>query len=318
MSTVALDRVSATYGANRVLTEVSVEAAHGELLALLGPSGSGKTTALKAIAGLLEPEAGVVRIDGQSMAGVPAEKRSAAMVFQKPLLFPYMNVRENVAFGLKMRKVSAAETDARVRRAIELVQLTGFEKRRPSELSGGQEQRVALARALVIEPKVLLLDEPFSALDEGLRAEMARLVLILQKLLNITTVFVTHNQEEAAGLADRIGLLLEGRLVQVGAPREFYTKPASLEVARFFGWQTVVRGERLLAFRPERARVAATGDGVDVTVERVLDLGTSVRYAVKTERGELIEIEQESAPVVAGGKGVLVIDAEWAVEFGRG
>jgi ABC-type Fe3+/spermidine/putrescine transport system ATPase subunit len=320
-----LEGVSAGYGRGRVIADFSLTAAPGELVALLGPSGSGKTTILKLVAGLMEPEAGEIRFDTQSMTGIPAEKRGAAMVFQKPLLFPYLNVRENVAFGLKMRKAPDAEIRMRVQKALELVQLQGFESRRPNELSGGQEQRVALARALVIEPRVLLLDEPFSALDQNLRIEMARLVRGVQKLLKITTLFVTHNQEEAAALADRTGLLLDGRLEQAGTTREFYTAPRTLRVARFFGWQTVTgAGGSVIAFRQEHARLERAVPAAQsefrrlVVVENATDLGTRIRYLLKTQSGETVEIEDSAAapdPLTAGSEAVLCIREDLARMF---
>ncbi|HTM50571.1 MAG TPA: ABC transporter ATP-binding protein [Bryobacteraceae bacterium] len=297
----ALEAVSAGYGRGRVIADFTLTVERGELVALLGPSGSGKTTVLKLVAGLMAPDSGDILFDGKSVTGLPPEKRSAAMVFQKPLLFPYLNVRENVAFGLKMRKTPEAEMRERVGRALELVQLSGLETRRPGELSGGQEQRVSLARALVIEPNVLLLDEPFSALDQNLRMEMARLVRSVQRMLRITTLFVTHNQEEAAALADRAGLLLDGRLEQAGPTREFYTAPRTLRAARFFGWQALAGpGRRVIAFRQEHARLRPLGVEPApetefqriVTVETAADLGTRMRYAVRTQSGETVEMEE--------------------------
>jgi ABC-type Fe3+/spermidine/putrescine transport system ATPase subunit len=327
---VALERVSAGYGAARVLDGLSLEVEAGELLALLGPSGCGKTTALRVIAGLLKPAGGVVKFGGEVMNKVPAERRGAAMVFQKPLLFPYLTVAENVAFGLKMRKVRAGEIGERVAESLRLVQLDGYERRKPQELSGGQEQRVALARALVTRPRVLLLDEPFSALDESLRGEMRALVRDLQRRLKITTVFVTHDQAEAASLADRVALLLDGRLEQLGAPRDFYTAPRTPRAARFFGW-AVVEGERqggelatpagrftlpasppsaqgggrlALAFRPEAVRAVKPRDGaapppineLAARVEAVLDLGPRLRVTVSLLSGERLELELEPTP----------------------
>ncbi len=250
------------------------------------------------------------------------------MVFQKPLLFPYLSVRENVAFGLKMRKTPDPEIRARVAKALELVQLAGFDSRRPNELSGGQEQRVALARALVIEPKILLLDEPFSALDQNLRIEMARLVRGVQKLLKITTLFVTHNQEEAAALADRTGLLLAGRLEQLGSTREFYTAPRTLEAARFFGWQTLSAGEaRVIAFRQEHARIEGIGSAGSiesefrriVTVENATDLGTRMRYLLRTQAGEAVEVEDSATadPLTAGARAMLCLEEDLTREFSR-
>ena len=215
----------------------------GRCSALLGPSGCGKTTALKVIAGLVPVESGDVWFGDERMTDVPAERRSVAVVFQKPLLFPHMSVAENVGFGLAMRGWSAQRRRGPVDEMLRLVQLDGFGPRRPKELSGGQEQRVALARALVTEPRLLLLDEPLSALDENLRVEMRGLIRDLQRRLGITTLFVTHDQREAADMADQVVLMLEGRVAQSGPARDFYTRPASEAVARFFGW-TVIAGHR--------------------------------------------------------------------------
>ena len=214
----------------------------GELVCLLGPSGCGKTTILKAIAGLLTPSVGDIRMNGKSLAGVPTEKRSIGMVFQKPLLFPHLDVGGNVGFGLRMRGLDPKVIRERVRRILRLVQLEGMESRKVNEISGGQSQRVGLARALVIEPQVWLLDEPLSQLDANLREEMRELIRSIQSDLGITTLFVTHDQEEAVVLGDRIGLVLGGRLHQIGAPRQLLEEPATLEVARFFGGHNQVPG----------------------------------------------------------------------------
>jgi putative spermidine/putrescine transport system ATP-binding protein len=324
MTTLHIDRISAHYGTTRVLRDVSLDVSDGEFVALLGPSGCGKTTILKIIAGLIQPVSGDVRFNGESVLPVAAERRGAVMVFQKPLLFPHLTVAENVAFGLKMRKVPKAETQRRVTEALRLVQLEGYEKRKPNELSGGQEQRVSLARALVTEPRVLLLDEPFSALDETLRAEMRELVRELQRRLKITTIFVTHDQAEAAALADRIALVLDGRIEQFAAPRDFYLAPATPAAAQFFGWKLIEgsaqghlfetsigsfvipnerAGEpRLMAFRPENVKfrqrnvrlLASTANNLTGRVESLTDLGTRMRYRVTLQSGEIIEVEQEN------------------------
>ena len=221
---------------------LSLVVAPGELVCLLGPSGCGKTTILKAIAGLLAPTGGDVRMNGQSVVGVSSEKRSIGMVFQKPLLFPHLDVGANVAFGLRMRRLDPGLIQARVEEMLKLVQLEGMGERRITEISGGQSQRVALARALIIEPAIWLLDEPLSQLDANLREEMRELIRSIQKQLGITTLFVTHDQEEAVVLADRIGLVLAGRLQQIGPPVQLFEAPATVEVARFFGGHNQVHG----------------------------------------------------------------------------
>ena len=221
---------------------LDLSVAPGELVCLLGPSGCGKTTILKAIAGLLTPSQGDIRMNGKSLAGVPTEKRSIGMVFQKPLLFPHLDVGGNVGFGLRMRGLDPKTIQERVRRMLGLVRLEGMEDRRVNQISGGQSQRVGLARALVIEPQVWLLDEPLSQLDANLREEMRELILSIQKELGITTLFVTHDQEEAVVLGDRIGLVLEGRLHQIGPPHQLLEEPATLEVARFFGGHNQIPG----------------------------------------------------------------------------
>ncbi len=220
---------------HHAVQDVTLHLPSGKITALLGPSGCGKTTTLKMIAGLLEPSKGDILFGGNSVLHLPAEKRTAVMAFQNHLLFPYMNVGENVGFGLKMRGEKKAVREKRVADLLALVQLTGYTNRRPHQLSGGQQQRVALARALITEPEVLLLDEPLSNLDAHLREEMRTLILNLQRQLGITTIFVTHDQEEAVILADQIALMFDGRVQQFGAPRTFYERPRTEQIARFFG-----------------------------------------------------------------------------------
>lgn len=222
--------------------DLSLEVEPGEMLALLGPSGCGKTTVLKLVAGLLEPTAGEVAVDGGSLAGVAAERRGTAMVFQKALLFGHMSVADNVAFGLRMRRLGRSEILARVTDALAQVHLEHLADRRPRQLSGGQQQRVALARTLVTEPRVLLLDEPLSALDAGLREEMRSLVRELQQKGGHTAVFVTHDQEDAVTVADRIALLVDGRLLMHNRPEDFFERPASRRVAEFFGGANFLAG----------------------------------------------------------------------------
>jgi len=246
--TVDLVQLTKTY---KNATEPSVDGIdmnieQGQLVAMLGPSGCGKTTTMKMIAGLLDPTAGDVQFDGKSVVDIPAEKRHVAMVFQKPLLFPHMSIGDNVAFGLRMRGVDKKTRKKRVTEMMELVRLPGMEDRRPGQLSGGQEQRISLARGLITKPDILLLDEPLSQLDANLRIEMRDLIRQIQAELGITSIFVTHDQEEAVMLADRIALMLQGRIQQDGLPQSFYEQPATQGVARFFGTKNFVPGTKFL------------------------------------------------------------------------
>ena len=302
-----MENVSHRYGGDApALENLSLAVEPGELVALLGPSGCGKTTALKVVAGLLRPTSGDVRVGGRSIVGTPPERREAAMVFQRPLLFPHMSVARNVGFGLKMRGAPKDETGSRVREALRRVRMEGFADRAPEELSGGQQQRVALARALVTEPRLLLLDEPFSALDANLREEMRDLVLRLQREGGHTTVFVTHDQEEAVVLADRIALVFDGRLQMYDEPEAFYDRPATREVARFFGATNFIEGRaengsvqtplgRLsltnpappgdvtLTIRPEAVRLEDGENSFTARVASAAYLGTQVHYELRTE-----------------------------------
>ena len=306
------------------------------MVALVGASGCGKTTTLKLIAGLLNPGAGTISIDGQSMHGIPAEKRRAGMVFQKPLLFPYLSVEENVGFSLKMRGAPRPEIVDRVREALAMVRLEGYGSRRPSQLSGGEEQRVALARALVGDPRILLLDEPFAALDETLRVEIRSLVRAIQRKLRITAIFVTHDQAEAAAMAHRIAFLHEGRIAQCGGLREFYESPATVEAARFFGWQIlagevkdgVLRtalgcvampdapGQVWAAFRPEAVKLSGSG-ALNATVETSVDLGDRLRTSVSFPSGETIEAQHAAPELEPGSPAAVSVAAESIRLFAR-
>jgi len=232
---VRLDGIVKRFGAVTALQAVSLPIRRGELMTLLGPSGCGKTTLLNLVAGFLTPDSGDVAIDGEQVTAVPPYRREIGMVFQSYALFPHMDVAANVGYGLKMRGAAKSEIAERVADALALVKLTGLEDRRPRQLSGGQQQRVALARALVIRPKVLLLDEPFSALDKSLRASMQVEVKEIQRRLGVTTIFVTHDQSEALSLSDRIAVMAEGRIRQCGTPGEVYRRPADRFVASFVG-----------------------------------------------------------------------------------
>jgi spermidine/putrescine ABC transporter ATP-binding subunit len=239
---VHFDAVTKRFGDLVALNEVSLAIRRGEFMTLLGPSGCGKTTLLKLAAGFLGPEGGSIAIHGKCVNDVPAYKREIGMMFQNYALFPHMSVAENVAYGLRTRRVRRFERVQRVAEALALVKLTGMEDRKPRHLSGGQQQRVALARALVINPTVLLLDEPFSALDRNLRASMQSELREIQRKLGLTTIFVTHDQSEALSLSDRMAVMSEGRIRQVGTPVEIYCRPTDRFVASFVGDTNRLRG----------------------------------------------------------------------------
>jgi len=256
MPLLSLKSVSKSFGATTAVADVSIAVERGEFFGLLGPSGCGKTTTLRIIAGLELPDTGSVDFDGRDITTLPSEKRGFGMVFQNYALFPHLNVFENVAFGLRARGTRGSSptvregvpTDSvneRVKQALELVQLPGFDTRRVDELSGGQQQRVAIARAIAIEPSLLLFDEPLSNLDVALREETRRELRALVKRLNLTAVYVTHDQEEAFALCDRIAVMSEGRVHQVGGPRELYEHPANPVVAKFLGNNNLIRAMRL-------------------------------------------------------------------------
>ena len=298
--------------------------APGELVCLLGPSGCGKTTILKAVAGLLKPAWGHIRMNGQSLAAVPTEKRSIGMVFQKPLLFPHLNVGANIAFGLKMRRVDPGLIKSRVQEMLKLVQMEGMEERGITEISGGQAQRVALGRALIIEPQVWLLDEPLSQLDANLREEMGDLIRSIQRQMGITTLFVTHDQEEAVVLADRIGLVLEGRLKQIGPPPDLLETPASVEVARFFGGHNQIRGvvdEE--GFRCELGtfRLACPGfggPGVLVIRQEAVEEGAGENsFWARVERARYRGTHQEVEMTAAGNSVVMNIPSNRVYPAGQ-
>lgn len=244
MTHVVLQNLTRRFDDVIAVNKLNLEINSGEMVAFLGPSGCGKTTTLRMITGLLIPTEGDVLFDGKSVITVPTERRGAVMVFQKHLLFPTMNVAKNVGFGLRMARVPQKEIDRRVSEMLELVRLPGFEKRRPHELSGGQQQRIALARALIVRPKVLLLDEPLANLDANLRLEMRELIRSIQSDLDITSIFVTHDQEEAVMLADRIALMFDGVLQQFDGPHSFYERPSSKQVAHFFRNDNFLSGVR--------------------------------------------------------------------------
>ncbi len=232
---VKIEGVTKKFGSVTAVDNLSLEIKPGELFTLLGPSGCGKTTLLRTIAGFYYQESGAIYFNDKRIDGIPPHKRDTGMVFQSYAVFPFMSVFDNIAYGLRARRVTRHEIKERVMNAIELVRLSGMEKRRPDQLSGGQQQRVAVARAIVIEPRVLLMDEPLSNLDAKLRVEMRVDIRRLQKKLGITMIYVTHDQEEALAISDRIAVMAKGRIVQIGTPWEIYHKPASPYVADFIG-----------------------------------------------------------------------------------
>lgn len=234
-SILRLENIEKSFGGTPVLRGVSLDVAQGEFITLLGSSGCGKTTTLRIIAGLEQPDAGRVLLGGADMAGVPPERRDVNTVFQSYALFPHMTVEQNVGYALKVRRVPKPELRQRVREALALVQLEGFEKRRPAQLSGGQRQRVAIARSVINRPKLLLLDEPLGALDLQLRRQMQQELKRLQKKLGISFVYITHDQEEALNMSDRIAVMKDGLFQQMGPPEEIYGSPKTAYVARFVG-----------------------------------------------------------------------------------
>lgn len=232
---IEIGHLDKSYAGNAVIRDLSLNVAQGELVTLLGPSGCGKTTTLRCVAGFVSPDAGSIRIGGRDVLEVPPYRRHLGMVFQSFALFPHMSVFDNVAFGLRLRSVGRAEMQERVRKALGLVRLDGLGERMPKQLSGGQQQRVSLARALVYQPEILLLDEPLSSLDAKLRVEMRNEIRELQKGLGLAAIYVTHDQEEALSISDRVALMNGGRIDQLSAPWEMYNQPASLFAASFIG-----------------------------------------------------------------------------------
>jgi spermidine/putrescine ABC transporter ATP-binding subunit len=319
MSYLCLENVVKTFNKTEVVKKMNLEIKQGELVSFLGPSGCGKTTTLNMIAGFLDVDGGRIVVDGKPVHLLPPNKREMGMVFQNYALFPHMTVFDNVAYGLKLRKVSKSEIHTRVTEALEMVRLAGYEKRYPKELSGGQQQRVSLARALVIKPKVLLLDEPLSNLDAKLRQEMREEIVEIQKKVGITTIFVTHDQEEALAISDRIAVMYEGRIEQVDTPVAIYNHPQTDFVSRFIGEVNQIQGQVLEALsdnqclvsldgyeqvlsvhqpkdsvidfyiRPEKIQISIeNSDGLQVSVERKMFLGAKTRYILVNKEKQFI------------------------------
>ncbi len=305
MERLGLRGLTIQYGSTTVIRDLHLSIQDGELVSLLGPSGAGKTTILKTIAGLLPPADGRIYIDGACVNHLPAEKRDAVLIFQKPLLFPFLDVNHNIGFGLKMRHTKRQTARKKIEKILEITGLNGLGTRKIHQLSGGQQQRVALARGLVLEPAILLLDEPLSNLDPGLRGQMRDLICSLQIQTKTTMLFVTHDQSEALSISDRVCLLLDGKLRQSGTPRELFYHPADQDVARFFGCDNILPchtflpkqypngRKKLFSIRPEDIEISADGrsqDGLrkswfNGTVEKITFEGQLTKITVSTSPG---------------------------------
>ena len=346
-SEVVIENLSLSFGQTEVLKGIDLTIKPGEFFSFLGPSGSGKSTLLRAIAGFGPTPKGKILIGGEDIAQLPPWERNVGMVFQSYALWPHMTVAKNVAFGLEERKLPKAEINRRVAEALELVDLSDYARRRPSQLSGGQQQRVALARTIVIEPRVLLLDEPLSNLDANLRVQMRRDILALQRKLGLTTIFVTHDQEEANTTSARMAVLNNGILQQVGSPMELYDRPANTFVASFLGTANILRGEirtdgtkavfvsakgmsipvasadknaQAIAIRPQNIKLSAPGNGagegeavLNGVVEEMEFLGSILRYGVKVGN-ESILVDHSHSP----GDRTFAVDEAVAVKIGVG
>lgn len=324
-----INKLTKTYGNFTAVKDIHLNIRQGEFLTLLGGSGSGKTTTLLSVAGFLEPTSGEILLKGDSILDKPAHKRNIGMVFQQYSLFPHMSIYDNVAFPLKMRKVEKKEVKERVDNILSLVELDGFAKRKPNQLSGGQQQRVALARALVFEPSILLMDEPLAALDKKLRETMQMEVRDLHEKLGLTIIYVTHDQEEALKMSDRIAVFNKGNIEQIGTPEELYDRPDSQFVAQFLGNSNAIHGtvvemdegyvtikngqdvafkastdftfkegDKVVAMiRPEKVDISKTKkdamNRIEAKVAEMIYLGESYRYILKTGTGEEVIVKKQ-------------------------
>ncbi|MCZ0872884.1 ABC transporter ATP-binding protein [Peribacillus sp. AS_2] len=288
------------FGANVVLNGIDLEVKQGELLTLLGPSGCGKSTTLNLIAGFLDPDRGEVHIKGNNVTKVPPYKRDLGMVFQTYSLFPHMTVYENLSFGLKLRKVGKAEQKKKISKALELVKMSGLENRYPRELSGGQRQRVAISRALVVEPELLLLDEPLSNLDAKLRHELRAEIKRLQKEIGVTTIFVTHDQEEALSMSDRVVVMNAGKIEQISTPTEIYNHPKTEFVFQFIGKSNCFEGN-VSAIDMRKVAVKIGSDITHVDTNNVmgnasdLKTGDEVKLYIRPEKLQIVSLDEKSS-----------------------
>lgn len=316
MSFVSVQKLHKRYGGTPVFENIDCQIERGEFVTLLGPSGCGKSTLLRCIAGLTPVDGGQILLDGQDIVPLSPQKRGIGMVFQSYALFPNMTVEQNVAFGLRMQKVKASDTQVRVREALELVELGSFAGRYPHQLSGGQCQRVALARSLVTRPRLLLLDEPLSALDARIRKHLREQIRAIQRELGLTTIFVTHDQEEALTMSDRIFLMNQGRIVQSGDAETLYTAPVDLFAAGFIGNYNLLdpdSASRLLQ-RPVASRLAIRPESITLSRDGELEgevrshslLGNVIRYRVRVRDVELVVdvLNRSSADLHADGQRV--------------
>lgn len=342
---ISIKNLSLSFGKTQVLKNINLEIAPGEFFAFLGPSGSGKSTLLRAIAGFGPTPGGQILLGDQNVVHLPPWRRNVGMVFQSYALWPHMTVRKNVGFGLVERKVPTKEINEKVDKALEMVAMSEYAERRPSQLSGGQQQRVAIARTIVIEPKVLLLDEPLSNLDANLRVQMRRDIRALQQRMKLTTIFVTHDQEEANTTSDRMAVLDNGILQQIGSPIELYDRPENLFVAKFLGTTNLLTGQidqhngktwfksdsgisfsvnaaqdiQSVIFRPQNARLATLDEKVNNEewielpgkIKHAEFLGSLIRYGVRVGKDTLLVEEphtQETRPLTSGESVRLLVD----------
>ena len=308
-SMISIAGLSKSFGEVKAVDQVSLEILDGEFLTLLGPSGSGKTTVLRMIAGFEKPDSGSIKLDGIEVSALPPYERAVNTVFQDYALFPHFTVSENIEYGLRIKKVPLAQRKAETEQALAQVRLSGYGDRKPSQLSGGQRQRVALARALINKPKVLLLDEPLGALDLKLREQMQLELKEIQRLVGITFIFVTHDQEEALTMSDKIAVFNEGKIVQIGTPREIYEKPASSFVSEFVGQTNKVSSQMALKanlgnssfnIRPEYLAISKDGKipeadrAITGELKDIIFGGAMTKYLVTTSAGELISTQTTS------------------------
>ena len=348
MTQVHLQSLTKRYGEVRAVNSISLDVADGHFISLLGPSGCGKTTTLKCIAGFEHADEGRILFDGRDISGLPPEKRDIGMVFQSYALFPHMTVARNLAFGLQMRKLSSGEINTRVAEVLEMVQMPHLKDRYPRELSGGQQQRVALARALVIQPSILLLDEPLANLDAKLRDEMRTFIRDLQQRVGITTLYVTHDQAEAMTMSDRVVVMFEGRIAHVGSPEEIYDRPADQQVAAFVGQSNFINGVvaghaggpcltgafgrvplgtmtatdgagMTLLARPESIAIGPVTEAADAagTVDARYYLGSYIDYRVRLADDQVVTVHGTPPARFSPGDSVgLTFDPErlWAVD----